>query len=68
MGQVSDTRCESGPDVGYLVFDARGNGNGKVCCSIVGGHQISISDYTAIVVEIHGKDIHGEEILLLDRR
>ena len=30
--------------------DARGNGDGKVCCSIVGGHQTSISDYTAIVL------------------
>ena len=36
-----------------LIYDARGNGDGKVCCSIVGGHQTSISDYTAIVLEIH---------------
>jgi len=42
------------PVVAYddaLVFDARGNGNGKTCCSIVGGHQDRITDYTAIVVE-----------------
>lgn len=35
------------------IYDARGNGDGKVCCSIVGGHQSSISDYTAIVLEIY---------------
>ena len=33
------------------IFDARGNGDGKICPSIVGGHQSSISDYTAIVLE-----------------
>lgn len=36
-----------------MTFDARGNGNGKVCCSLVGGHQSTISDYTAIVLEIY---------------
>lgn len=36
-----------------MTFDARGNGDGKVCCSIVGGHQSTISDYTAIVLEIY---------------
>lgn len=39
-----------------MIFDARGNGDGKVCCSIVGGHQTSISDYTAIVLEIHERE------------
>lgn len=34
-----------------LVFDARGNGGGAICPTITGGHQASISDYTAIVVE-----------------
>lgn len=28
-----------------MIFDARGNGDGKVCCS-----KSSISDYTAIVL------------------
>lgn len=52
------------------IFDARGNGDGKICPSIVGGHQQSISDYTAIVLEnrndipkengsIDGKDVGG---------
>ena len=34
-----------------MVYDARGNGNGGVSCTITGGHQSSISDYTAIVLE-----------------
>ena len=53
MGEVSDIGCEPGPDTFYLVFDARGNGNGYICCSIVGGHQDRVTDYTAIVVEAH---------------
>lgn len=32
------------------VYDARGNGNGGVCPTITGGHQSSISDYTAICI------------------
>lgn len=36
-----------------LIFDARGNGNGKVSCSLVGGHQNRVTDYTAIVLEIY---------------
>ena len=34
-----------------MIFDSRGNGDGKICPSIVGGHQQSISDYTAIALE-----------------
>lgn len=34
-----------------LTFDARGNGNGAVCCTITGGHQDRITDYTALVVK-----------------
>lgn len=37
MGEVSDLGSEPRPNPVYLVFDARGNGNGRVCCSIVGG-------------------------------
>lgn len=37
------------------TFDARGNGNGDVTCTITGGHQSTISDYTAIVVEMREK-------------
>lgn len=37
--------------VSYRIYDARGNGEGKTSCTITGGHQSSISDYTAIVIE-----------------
>ena len=33
------------------VYDARGNGDGEVRCTLTGGHQSTISDYTAIVLE-----------------
>lgn len=33
-----------------MVFDARGNGDGGVSPTLVGGHQATISDYTAIIV------------------
>ena len=33
------------------VFDARGNGNGKIVPTITGDHESRIADYTAIVTE-----------------
>ena len=33
-----------------LVFDARGNGGGRVCPTITGNHQDRVTDYTALVV------------------
>lgn len=33
------------------VFDARGNGNGKIVPTITGDHESRITDYTAIVTE-----------------
>ena len=33
------------------TYDARGNGDGDIACTITGGHQSSISDYTAVVLE-----------------
>lgn len=35
----------------YLIFDARGNGDGDISPTITGDHQNRITDYTAIVVE-----------------
>lgn len=32
------------------VYDARGNGDGKICPTITGDHENRITDYTAIVV------------------
>ena len=34
----------------YKVYDARGNGDGNISCTITGGHQTSISDYTSIIL------------------
>ena len=34
------------------IYDARGNGGGDISPTITGAHQVSISDYTAIVLEI----------------
>ena len=36
-----------------LIYDARGNGDGGVVCTITGDHQNRITDYTAIVVEVY---------------
>ena len=32
------------------VYDARGNGDGKTCCTLTGDHQSRVTDYTAIVM------------------
>ena len=34
-----------------LVYDARGNGGGRIAPTITGDHQDRVTDYTAIVVE-----------------
>jgi site-specific DNA-cytosine methylase len=36
--------------VPVVVFDARGNGDGKVCPTLTGDHQNRITDYTALAV------------------
>lgn len=46
---------------GVLVFDARGNGGGEISPTITGDHQDRITDYTAIVVEIH-ENLYGEPL------
>lgn len=35
----------------YKTFDARGNGKGDVACTITGGHQDRVTDYTALAIE-----------------
>ncbi len=32
------------------VYDARGNGDGKIACTLTGDHQSRVTDYTAIVM------------------
>ena len=34
-----------------MVFDARGNGDGKTVCTLTGDHQNRVTDYTALVTE-----------------
>jgi DNA (cytosine-5)-methyltransferase 1 len=34
---------------GVKTYDARGNGNGEVCCTITGDHENRVTDYTALV-------------------
>lgn len=34
----------------HFTWDARGNGDGKTACTIVGEHQNRVTDYTAIVL------------------
>lgn len=34
-----------------IVFDARGNGDGRTCPTITGDHENRITDYTAIAIE-----------------
>lgn len=40
------------PDVVYCVFDARGNGDGKICPTITGDHENCVTDYTAVLVSL----------------
>ena len=44
-----------------FVYDARGNGTGGVAPTITGDHQNRITDYTAIALEIHGKNIDNSK-------
>lgn len=48
-----------------LVFDARGNGDGKTACTLTGDHQSRVTDYTAIVME-GGPGLRGEIAGTLD--
>ena len=42
------------------VYDARGNGDGKVPCTLTGDHQSRVTDYTALVAQ--GADVYNGEI------
>jgi len=50
-----------------LIYDARGNGGGVVSPTITGDHQNRITDYTAIILEIHD-DSDEEEILRCENK
>lgn len=48
----------------YYIYDARGNGEGGVSPTITGDHQDRITDYTAIVLEIHEDNNTDRETVL----
>lgn len=47
--QASPSGCDRTGE--RVVYDARGNGNGRTCPTITGGHENRITDYTAIAIE-----------------
>ena len=53
----------AGESVLLSVYDARGNGDGKTSCTLTGGHQSTISDYTAIAIE-GGDMMDGENAIV----
>ena len=46
-----------------LIYDARGNGGGGTSPTITGDHQNRVTDYTAIILEIHEDHIDNDEHL-----
>lgn len=66
MGEISDIGCEPRSNAvrllkrrtaetdrrRRLIYDARGNGDGRTSPTITGDHQNRITDYTAIILEI----------------
>lgn len=54
VGAVANTLNTNGNASGRnapLIYDARGNGDGKVVCTLTGDHESRITGYTAIVIE-----------------
>ena len=50
-----------------ITYDARGNGDGKICSTIVGQHECTIGDYTNLIVqktpdEVYGVDCYNQTI------
>lgn len=41
--------CHNDQVIFHSVYDARGNGNGRVCPTLTGDHESRITDYTAII-------------------
>lgn len=51
-----------------LIFDARGNGDGVTSCTITGGHNGRITDYTAVVIEVRHNDIPKDKRNAIGKR
>ena len=57
--EIMEDRCPtitaaagmSGNNQPVVCYDARGNGNGKICNTITGDHENRVTDYTSVVVE-----------------
>lgn len=49
--QASHSGCDRTSE--KVIYDARGNGDGRTCQTITGDHENRITDYTAIVIERH---------------
>ena len=49
--QASHSGCDRTSE--KVIYDARGNGDGRTCQTITGDHKNRITDYTAIVIERH---------------
>lgn len=47
--QASPSGCDRTGE--KVVYDARGNGDGRTCLTITGDHENRITDYTAIAIE-----------------
>ena len=47
--QASHSGCDRTSE--KVIYDARGNGNGRTCPTITGDHENRITDYTAIAIE-----------------
>lgn len=58
-----DQQGGKGADGNYavLVYDARGNGGGRIAPTIAGDHQDRVTDYTAIVVKYEETIQQGKE-------
>jgi DNA (cytosine-5)-methyltransferase 1 len=48
------------PSAVVKVFDARGNGDGKLVPMITGNHESRITDYTAIAVDLYNGAVTGD--------
>ena len=49
--QKSPSGCDRTSE--KVIYDARGNGDGRTCPTITGDHENRITDYTAIAIERH---------------
>lgn len=49
--QASHSGCDRTSE--KVIYDARGNGDGRTCPTITGDHENRITDYTAIAIERH---------------